>query len=147
MADIVVVMEEGRISYCGSPRSDSSLDLQKLDSETGQESEVVDLLGHDCVQQEIQDIPVPLIVSQETSFRNAKPTSLPIILGDQSLRGLSHFMSPTNHVFGSEVKVRGEFREASGDQQPQLKTSKAVTLIEEEQRIEGHVQATVYRLE
>ncbi|KAL2628814.1 hypothetical protein R1flu_013500 [Riccia fluitans] len=149
MADIVIVMEEGRIRYCGSPRSDSSLDLQKLETESVQESEVVKLLCNDWVQQEIPaDHAITLNGSHATKVGKSKPTILPITLGEQSLRGLSHFMSPTNHIFGSGLKLpqsKSKMDDASGAQQAQIAISRAVKLIAEEDRNEGHVQATVYR--
>ncbi|KAG6555980.1 hypothetical protein Mapa_001920 [Marchantia paleacea] len=148
LADVVVVMEEGRVRYCGSPKSDSSLDLQKLEDESFQGSEVLDLLCSDWIQPETTDPPVALIMSQETICGNSEHTSLPITLGEQSLRGLAHFMSPTNHVFGSGPRGRGKSRDTLGGQQPQVSqpvASKAVKLIEEEDRTQGHVQATVYR--
>ncbi|KAL3686877.1 hypothetical protein R1sor_013186 [Riccia sorocarpa] len=150
MADIVIVMEEGRIRYCGSPRSDSSLDLQKLESESVEESEVVEQLCSDWVQPEIPaSPPVTLGASQQApKSGNSKPSALPITLGEQSLRGLSHFMSPTNHVFGSGLRGRqgkAKMDDESGRQQAQTIASKAVKLITEEDRNEGHVQSTVYR--
>ncbi|CAM6124334.1 unnamed protein product [Calypogeia fissa] len=137
-ADIVVKMEDGRVTYLGSAGSDPSLDIEN--NAPAQESFPLEIPGP----------PKGLPCSVDTT------TMSPLLqyFEEQSSRGVSQFMSPSKRMCSSGISSQRKSSSttststASNSQNMRaLKPgpTKPVKLIEDEDRIQGHVQGTVYR--
>lgn len=151
-ADILVKMEDGRVTYLGSPGSDLSIAIQKQADKFGphQGSIRTDLFPSKAKKAEIPARSKCLSCSPETANMS------PILeyYEDKSSRHVSQITSPNTRMSGSGIYLpMTSSNTAITPVPPTLQnfhilqpiTTKPIKLTEDEDRIQGRVQGTVYR--